>query len=173
VLRSAGRRRSGPSVVTPPDEIVRNPQLGVLPRDVRFRVEVPRGSFVKRRPDGTIDFASPLPCPYNYGSIVGTTAPDGDPLDALVLGPRLSHGTEISTRVWALFGFTDAGTVDLKVVCGPQPLTELQRRGIERFFARYALLKRIVHRVRGNRGVTEALGWQPLEVAAAGGETAT
>ena len=32
-------------------------------------IEVPRGSFLKRGSTGRVDFVSPLPCPYNYGSV--------------------------------------------------------------------------------------------------------
>ena len=32
-------------------------------------VEVPRGSFLKRGSTGKVDFISPVPCPFNYGSV--------------------------------------------------------------------------------------------------------
>ena len=32
-------------------------------------IEVPRGSFVKRGSSGSVDFISPLPCPFNYGAV--------------------------------------------------------------------------------------------------------
>ena len=123
------------------------------------RIEVPRGSFVKRRPDGSIDFVSPLPCPYNYGSVEGTRSPDGDPLDALVLGPRQPLGARVEGTIVAVMGFVDAGEDDPKAVCAAEPLNAAQRRAVERFFRAYAVLKRVVHRVRGRRGTTRCTGW--------------
>ena len=46
-------------------------------------IEVPRGCFLKRGSTGGIDFVSPLPCPYNYGSVPDYLGLDGDLLDAL------------------------------------------------------------------------------------------
>lgn len=42
-------------------------------------VEVPKGSFVKRTPEGAVDFVAPLPSPFNYGSVPSVSAPDGKP----------------------------------------------------------------------------------------------
>ena len=39
------------------------------PPEVEVVIEVPRGSFLKRGSTGHIDFISPLPCPFNYGSV--------------------------------------------------------------------------------------------------------
>ena len=126
---------------------------------VRVVIEVPRGGFVKRRGDGRIDFISPLPCPYNYGSIPGVTSGDGDDLDALVLGPRLRLGTVIVVPVRDVVGFVDRGREDPKVVCSAEPLTAGDRRGIERFFRVYAGFKRSLARVRGRSGPTYFDGW--------------
>jgi inorganic pyrophosphatase len=142
-----------------------------LPPQQWVRIEVPRGSFVKRTPRGALDFVSPLPCPYNYGSVVGpdgsldtaARGSDGDPLDALVLGPRLAAGRLVATTVRAVFGFCDAGVEDPKLVCSDAPLSAAERAGVERFFALYAWLKRAVHRVRGEAGPTRALGWLAYE----------
>ena len=35
---------------------------------------------MKRRADGTLDFVSPLRCPYNYGAALAYEGGDGDPL---------------------------------------------------------------------------------------------
>jgi len=37
-------------------------------------IEIPRRSFLKRGSTGHIDFVSPLPCPFNYGSVPHTSA---------------------------------------------------------------------------------------------------
>ena len=133
--------------------------LGEIADEVVVRIEVPRGSFVKRRPDGSVDFVSPLPCPYNYGSIEGTMGADGDPLDAIVLGTRRALGTGAHVGVRAVMGFVDDGVLDPKVVCSTRVLTTAERRGIERFFRVYAIFKRTVNRLRGRTGRTACTGW--------------
>jgi inorganic pyrophosphatase len=125
----------------------------------RVMIEVPRGGFVKRRPDGSTDFIAPLPCPYNYGSVLDTIAPDGDPLDALVLGPRLQRGEIVAMPVRAVMGFVDGGVLDPKLVCSAGPLTDKERIGIERFFRIYARFKRVVNLMRGAGRPTKVDGW--------------
>lgn len=89
-----------------------------VPRFVEVVVEVPRGSFVKWRAEDirhgqptrwTVDYVGFLPCPFNYGSVPAFEALDGDPQDALVLGPRIPRGRTASIRVEALLKFVDAG----------------------------------------------------------------
>lgn len=137
--------------------------LSHLPARPRVRIEVPRGSFVKRKADGRVDLWSPLPCPYNYGSVLGVMAADGDPLDALVLGPRLPPGEIVCVPARAVMGFVDDGVDDPKVVCAEQPLSAAQRRGIFAFFVAYAAFKRLRQRVRRRSspaaGPTVCLGW--------------
>lgn len=139
---------------------VRYPGVGDLPTRVGVQIEVPRGSFVKRRQDGKIEFVSPLPCPFNYGSILGLTAADGEPLDALVFGPSLPFGTSCDAEVRAVVDFVDDGVLDPKVVCSPTPLSGAQRRSVERFFRLYARLKRIASLAIGRpRKSTIWRGW--------------
>ena len=59
-------------------------------------IEIPCGSFLKRGWDGSVDFISPFPCPFNYGSIPDYIGCEGDFLDAVVLGPRLTRGKIVS-----------------------------------------------------------------------------
>jgi inorganic pyrophosphatase len=133
-----------------------------LPSRVTVLIEIPRGGIVKRRADGSLDFVSPLPSPWNYGSVPGTTAPDGDPLDAIVLGPRLRAGVRVDADVLAVYGFRDRDALDPKLVCGSPPLFASQRRAVERFFWVYERCKRGLQRVRGQAGRTAALGWLPF-----------
>ncbi|MEM6992102.1 MAG: inorganic diphosphatase [Myxococcota bacterium] len=133
--------------------------LAQLTARARVVIEVPRGGFIKRKGDGRVDFVSPLPCPYNYGSIPGVVASDGDELDALVLGPRLRAGTVIVVPVRDVVRFVDAGVEDPKVVCSAEPLTHAQRRGVERFFTVYAWFKRGLLRARGGSDPTFFDGW--------------
>lgn len=133
--------------------------LAQLAARARVVIEVPRGSWIKRKADGRIDFISPLPCPYNYGGIPGLLADDGDELDALVLGPRLPAGTVIVAPVRDVVRFIDGGVFDPKVVCSAEPLTVAQRQGIERFFSTYAWFKRGLALLRGRQGPTHFDGW--------------
>lgn len=121
-------------------------------------IEVPRGGFVKRKPDGAVDFVSPLPCPFNYGSVPDTTSGDGDPLDAVVLGPRLPRDSIVEREELATVDFVDAGDPDPKLIVGQGSLTDADRRAVERFFRIYALAKRALNRARGKRGPTEYRG---------------
>lgn len=122
-------------------------------------IEYPRGSMVKRRSDGTIDFVSPLPCPYNYGHVPGVMSGDGDPLDAVVLGRRLSAGERVATTVVGVIAFWDLGQFDPKVICSARPMTAAQRVGLEMFFSVYALGKRALAAARGQTGATRHAGW--------------
>lgn len=124
-------------------------------------VEQPRASFIKRREDGSIDFVSPLPCPFNYGSVPGTRAQDGDREDAVVLGRRLAKGVYAQLPVLARAHFYDAGVYDGKWVCG-QTLRASDRRALIAFFTVYAQCKRLLNRARGLSGSTRFGG---LELA--------
>jgi inorganic pyrophosphatase len=136
-----------------------------FPSSLDVLVEQPRASFIKRREDGSIDFVSPLPCPFNYGSVPGTCAEDGDREDAVVLGPRLAKGVHTGLPVLARAHFYDAGRYDGKWVCG-NALHAGDRRALVLFFSLYALFKRFLNRVRGISGSTRFGGLElttPLE----------
>lgn len=123
---------------------------------VEVSIDAPRGTFVKRRADGRVDFVSPIPTPFNYGDVPGEWGGDGDPLDALVVGARLPRGHLGRWRVVGVVAFLDGGLVDDKLVCGDAgPLT---RRAVEAFFTVYAVAKRALRRARGGAGETRYLG---------------
>ena len=132
---------------------------------VNVEIEVSRGGLVKRRADGTIDFVSPVPCPYNYGHVIGTIGGDGDPIDAIVLGPTLRRGHEGTHRARAAIRFIDAGDIDDKIVCSLQPLTQPQRHALMSFFKVYAQAKKVLHASRGVRRETRLQGWIELDKA--------
>jgi inorganic pyrophosphatase len=115
-------------------------------------VEHPRGSFHKRGGDGRVDVVSPLPCPWNYGSVPGTVAADGAPVDVIVLGRRLPAGTHVHLPVVARVAFVDDGVPDDKWVLSATPLTHGQEQALARFFRLYVWLKRGLARVRGRTG---------------------
>ena len=131
---------------------------------VRVCVEVPRGSFIKREAGRGIEFISPLPCPFNYGCLPDTLAPDGDPPDALILGPGLPAGALVDVPVFGVVHFLDGGVVDDKLICGHAP-SRSERRGLAACFTVYAVARRAMNRVRGIRGETRFAG---IEVWAAG-----
>ncbi|NOY28178.1 MAG: inorganic diphosphatase [Oligoflexia bacterium] len=131
---------------------------------LRVRIEVPRGGLVKWGADGEVDYVSPLPCPFNYGSVPDRLAPDGDPADALVLGPRLARGASLSVRAVAIVRFLDNGQRDDKLVCVPADQVGAPRAielwRVRAFFALYAAVKGALRRVRGRRGPTRYQGLQ-------------
>jgi inorganic pyrophosphatase len=128
-----------------------DPRIGAV---VAAVVEVPRGSFVKRElhDEARVDFVSPLPSPFNYGFVVDRAGDDGDPLDAVILGPRLALGQRVELPVVAVVRFVDCGRPDRKLVLSPSPLTAGQRRALRGFFRLYALAKVPLERLRGRRG---------------------
>jgi len=134
-----------------------------LGQTVEVVVEVPRGGLVKRGADGRIDLISPLPCPFNYGSIPETRAPDGDPVDAVVLGPRLARGARVEARVAAVVRFVDAGVEDPKLICVRHAtMGRLDRGTVIGFFRLYAVLKRAINAARRKNGPTR---FETLRVA--------
>jgi len=125
-----------------------------LPAETEVVIDAPRFSYVKRRDSGRIDFVSPLPCPFNYGSVPGTVSGDGERIDAVVLGARLPRHTCVRVRVRGFVRFTDAGQDDPKWICSHAQLRALDRVQLAAFFTLYAMAKRALNRVRGKRGAT-------------------
>ena len=132
----------------------RNPPL-----EVEVVIEVPRGSFLKRGSTGHIDFISPLPCPFNYGSIPGLLGLEGDLLDAVVLGPRIPRGAQRRVRAWGAVILTDRGMTDDKLICSDSPLDSLARRRVLRFFHFYARCKGLLNFLRRRPGRNACEGW--------------
>ena len=122
-------------------------------------IEVPRFSFIKRGSTGSIDFISPLPCPYNYGAAADYIGLEGDLLDALVLGRRLPYGTQLRTRAWGAVTFTDRGMSDDKLICSDEPVTMRQLADVLRFFSFYARCKGLLNALRGRPGRNGCDGW--------------
>ena len=121
-------------------------------------IEIPRFSFLKRGSDGHVDFVSPLPCPYNYGCVPTLVGLEGDLLDALVLGPRLSLGQRLELPVWYAIGLRDRGLYDDKLVCAKRRPTQREHDRLVRFFHIYAKAKRALNWYRGRRGATHCEG---------------
>jgi inorganic pyrophosphatase len=151
-LATPQHKVSGPEAEAPRVEVV---------------IEVPRGGFLKRGSTGTLDFMSPLPCPYNYGSVPGYLGLEGDLLDALVLGPRLPAGSRISVRAYGAVGLADRGLYDDKLVCAAEPPSGWQRLLVILFFRIYGRAKGLLNLLRGRPGRTAYVGWFPASDAIA------
>ena len=124
---------------------------------VLVRIEVPKGSRVKRDGSGGVDFVSPIGTPFNYGSVMGSSpGADGEPMDAVVLGPRLPRGERVHTTVRGVVDFIDAGKPDDKLICKGDNLTDRERWRIRAFFRVYAKVKTLARRIaRGERPPTK------------------
>lgn len=132
-----------------PDRIPAHIPAERLPAEVDWVIEVPKGGFVKRDAKGHIDFVSPLPCPFNYGSSPNTVGPDGEGVDVVVLGPRLSRGETGRLPLVGRVRFRDQGQDDPKWICAAEPLSEGDLTLLDRFFSAYALGKLAWSRYRG------------------------
>jgi inorganic pyrophosphatase len=129
------------------------------PPQLEVAIEIPRGSFLKRGSTGHVDFISPLPCPFNYGSIPTMLGMEGDLLDAVVLGPRLPLGSRVTVRVWGAVILADRGMTDDKLICSDRPVTFSERQNVLRFFALYAKCKGLLNIWRRRPGRNACDGW--------------
>jgi inorganic pyrophosphatase len=137
------------------------------PFDVHVVIEIPRGSFVKRGSAGRVDFISPLPCPFNYGSVPEYVGLEGDLLDAVVLGPRLPFGSHLRVEAWGAVSLTDRGMTDDKLICSSRPLSPAERRKVLRFFHFYAKCKGLLNLMRHRPGRNACEGWLSVTQALA------
>jgi len=144
----------------PPATACEPPELDVV-------IEIPRGSFIKRGSTGHVDFVSPLPCPFNYGSVPQYVGLEGDLLDAVVLGPRLPIGARTQVIAWGAVTLTDRGMSDDKLICSHQPVSARQRRMVLRFFHFYARCKGLLNLWRRRPGRNACDGWCDAQAAIA------
>jgi len=132
---------------------------------VEVLVEIPRGSFVKRGSRGDIDFVSPLPCPFNYGSVRQYLGGDGDFLDAIVLGARLPRGALVRVPARGAVKMSERHVSEDKLVCAAEPVGARQRRHILSFLRWYARCKSILNAARGRIGQVRCEGWGDASAA--------
>lgn len=151
-----------PLSATTPDEWHLAP-----PIEVEVVIEVPRGSFLKRGSTGTVDFVSPLPCPFNYGAVPTLLGLEGDLLDALVLGPRLPYGARLRVPAWGAVTFTDRGLSDDKLVCCAHQPSAAQIDAVLRFFRFYGRCKGLLNLWRRRPGRNGCDGWRSAASALA------
>ena len=149
------------------------------PDEAVLLVEIPAGGFTKYESDAEgrifVDrfLSMPVAYPANYGSMPGTHAGDGDPLDALVLTRTPLHpGVLIRFRPLGVLRMIDGGDADEKIIGVPaddvdptyagirsiDDLPAMERERIEAFFRVYKDLPAGSKRVelRGWGGVDEA-----------------
>lgn len=120
---------------------------------VNAYIEIPRGErrkfeFDITANDRVVDRVLPQSLggyPVNYGYVPQTVSYDGDPFDALVLGPPLRGGSIVPGVIVGLMHMEDEKGVDSKVVLSPidrsgRPIHRIEpddRRRVGRFFRRY------------------------------------
>lgn len=164
------------SAATPP---AHDRQPANAPAEATLLVEIPAGGFTKYESDAEgrifVDrfLSMPVAYPANYGSMAGTHAGDGDPLDALVLTRTpLYPGVRIRFRPLGVLRMVDGGEQDEKIIGVPaddvdptyagirsiDDLSAMERERIEAFFRVYKDLPAGGKRVelRGWGGAEEA-----------------
>ena len=140
--------------------MVENPDTSEQPPPLlEVEIEIPRGSFLKQDGEGQLDFLSPFPCPFNYGSVETYLGGEGDWLDAVVLGPRLTRGSRVMARAYGAVGLSEGRFSDDKLICALEPIGAMERRNILRFFHFYAFCKGAYNVLRGRPGVSKCDGW--------------
>lgn len=134
---------------------------------VPFRITVAAGSFVKRRADGSVDYRSPLPCPFPYGEVPDTREADGDPIDVVVWGtlPPPDADGLLRLPLQGAVDFRDDGRSDTKLVLGEAAPGRAGRLAILAFFATLAAAKRTRHRLRRRAPDDALLGWLDVDAA--------
>ncbi len=134
----------------------------VAPAEVLALVEIPAGGQVKYEldlPSGRLRvdrfLSMPVAYPINYGIVPCASAPDGDPLDVLVMTRMpVAPGAIIRVRPIGVMTMRDRGEVDDKILAvpvssvdptydavrSPADLPALELRRIEEFFRVYKRL---------------------------------
>lgn len=122
---------------------------------VNAYIEIPRGErrkfeFNMKANERAVDRVMPESLggyPVNYGIVPQSVFYDGDPFDALVLGPALPGGTLVRGVIVGVMYMEDETGVDSKVVLSVpdargqplHPLTDDDKRAIGDYFSRYKL----------------------------------
>lgn len=150
-----------------PDETVN--AVVEIPAGTVAKFEVDRAgelSWERRREDGTRRAVDFLPYPVNYGMVPCTLAPDGDPIDVLVLGRGIERGHVAITRVIGVLEMANDGVRDDKLIA--VPLEDAWRNGfstlldLDELDERYPASRELIEtwfRFYWGPGATEVLGW--------------
>ena len=127
-------------------------------------IETPKWAFIKRDENGSVDLISPIPCPFNYGRVKGLQGKDGDPLDAVVLGPGLHYNASCVMPVVGRVLFVDAGLEDHKIIFSKCAPSEKELLSLRLFFRFYAKIKKLSNLSFKSRCRTEFLGLECGEI---------
>lgn len=162
-------------------DYTRLPPGNNVPEEMNAIIEIPKGEGrikYEYRTNGTLIIDrlrgadQPL-YPVHYCGIPATQAPDGDPLDVLILGDdALKTGDVIAVRPIAVFWMTDEKGIDPKIVCVPADgvsndyihirnladIPESERKKIETFFQEYKK-----NDLEGKWSTTS--GWEDVDTA--------
>lgn len=133
------------------------------PEQVNVLIEIPSGSSIKYELDKETDtifvdrfLHTAMFYPFNYGFIPGTMAPDGDPVDVIVLSEQpIMPGCAIKAFPIGFLEMEDEEGVDAKVVAVPtlkidpfygtftniDQIPEAMRNKIKHFFENYKTLE--------------------------------
>src|SRR3546814_5559496 len=119
----AGLTLTGPAVAAGLHDV---PAPSDAPQTLTAIIEIPAGTDVKYEIDADgrifVDrfMALPVVYPANYGSIAGTRAEDGDPLDILVFSRRaIAPGALIRVRPIGVLRMKDGPDTDDKGIAVP------------------------------------------------------
>ncbi|MCL5734380.1 MAG: inorganic diphosphatase [Actinobacteria bacterium] len=107
--------------------------------------------------------------PCDYGFITGSLAPDGDPLDAMVMvGESTFPGCAIRARPVGVLQMQDEAGLDDKILCVPandpkfreiddiDDVPDYFKKEVEHFFSVYKELEHKAVQIGGWHGVAEA-----------------
>lgn len=126
---------------------------------MKIIIDTPKWSFIKRKDDGSIDYISPFPCPFNYGSFLETEGEDGDREDIVVLGKKLKRGVqECEADRVCIVRFYDKGDFDPKYVYSNEDLTRIDLLKLYSFFLLFSILKLALNTLKGKKGKTKFVG---------------
>lgn len=104
-----------------------------------IKIEIKKGSTIKKElHEGGKDETLHQPCPFYYGYIIGTLAPDGDPEDAIVITENDHEvGDEVDYRERGTLYMKDEGGQDNKRVFADRPITEEDIDQIKKFITEF------------------------------------
>ncbi len=152
-----------------------------IPEEMNAIIEIPKGEGrikYEYRTNGMLivdrlrGAGQPL-YPVHYCGIPATLAPDGDPLDVLILGDdALKTGDVISVRPIGVFWMTDEKGIDPKIISVPADsvskdylhirriadISAAERERIEKFFQEYKK-----NDLQGKWSTTS--GWEDIDAA--------
>ena len=121
---------------------------------MKIIIETPKFGFVKRKDNGSIDYISPIPSLFNYGSVPNTEGADGDREDAILLGRRRKFDEVIEADVQGVVKFWDKGEYDPKHILGEKPPIFTERVVLRLFFGVFSLAKKLLNFARRKKGRT-------------------